>query len=253
MRRMFREVCETRREVSDYGRKSVFENLQESSELLRSHGVFTPNPDTKPGGEMWNRAKAELGYEPDEELDGFDYAIIAKKILDLKKAEKQNVLFGIGQKSDEEIKEIISPAKSEMPESREVENGFTQKAIMAEEIKADTDTTEPATTVKTHWEFDDSHEKPDERSGEYLIIDLREDGDYEMRWGADFHDGEEFFVIGKEHVDHIMATEVINPGEENYFGWSPLRGMRAKIFLLRSLWRMNYGIAEKVITEVFSK
>lgn len=126
MRRMFREVREVR-EVRK-SEKSAFENLQESSELLKSHGVFRPNPDTKPGSEMWIKAKHELGIsEPDEELKGLDYARIAKKILDLKKAER-----------DAKIEATIKERQPEMPKLREVEKAFSNEGVLKAETAQQT-------------------------------------------------------------------------------------------------------------------
>ena len=124
MRRMFREVGEVR-EVRDYGKKSPFENLQEGSELLKSHGVFRPNPDTKPGSAKWNLAKAELGIDaPDEELKGLDYAKICKKILDMAKAER-----------DAKIQAAIKERQPEMPKLREVEKDLSNTGMLKAETK----------------------------------------------------------------------------------------------------------------------
>ena len=124
MRRMFREIGEVR-EVRDYGKKSPFENLQESSDLLKSHGVFRPNPDTKPGSEKWNLAKAELGIsEPDSELKGLEYARICKKILDMAKAER-----------DAKIQAAIKERQPEMPKLREVEKDLSNTGMLKAETK----------------------------------------------------------------------------------------------------------------------
>jgi len=124
MRRMFREVGEVG-EVHDYGKKSPFENLQEGSELLKSHGVFTPNPDTKPGSEKWKLAKAELGIsEPDEALKCLEYARICKKILDMAKAER-----------DAKIQAAIKERQPEMPKLREVEKDLSNEGVLKAETK----------------------------------------------------------------------------------------------------------------------
>ncbi len=134
MRRMFRECRETRdveRRWSE--RLEAASKFTQSEEFKLSEGM---SPEERAKYERM--AREHLGIPQDAEVDWYVAGKIAKEILEIKRDQKLgkgNILFGIGKKSDEEIKEILEARKPEMPKLREVEKSLSNEGVLKAETQ----------------------------------------------------------------------------------------------------------------------
>jgi len=127
MRGMFREIDEVR-ETADWEAK-----LDRASELCSEASSFIPGANN----EFIPQALQELGFTSIKECSGLEMAAVLKRARDIRKSQekKGSHLFGIGKKSNEEIKEILEARKPEMPKLREVEKDLSNEGMLKAETK----------------------------------------------------------------------------------------------------------------------